>query len=297
LSRRLSYRRQIISAKDKISERSLEFNTVYEILESIRGVYRNTYVVGYTTRQEAYHGLDISIDIPGYMLMAYQFKAPIKKYLENNVDVYRFRVGDTCARCTNPRLKKSTYQVRRMLNKYGLPRSCANQHVILYAMATIIKHKMNIDVYYVFPLIYSYRELESHVPGILDYTILIRVLDFPLSTVIDCRSHRVEIHLPRISSYNISVVFYSKPKEFPKDKVFIASKVIKKKIGEFKMKDILTKERSFHFSPSEVKEILLSDFYKKAEREDISLSKIKKLVDALVSMEFSYRGLLINIGK
>ncbi len=274
----------------KVSERSLEFNVLGEVLERIRRYLGKSYVVGFTTRQEAYHGLDASLDAPGVTLAAFQFKA----VSSGKDDVYRFRIGDRCWVCSNPRLGSRKFplsEIRRLLEQYGLSRSCSNQHSILYLVAKALEDRMGIPVYYAFPLVRDYIELENRIPGIINYTLLIRVKDMPIRTVLDCRPHIVEVHFPGNDIRNVSVAIRSPKKEMlPRDKYAILSTELEKILSKEKLPEA---KQIIHISPEELEQMLKEEFIIRAREEELEpelLEKVSKFAEAIVKVSFSYRG-------
>lgn len=143
----------LLLRRNNISERSLELNVLSEAIERIRRLIGDAYIVGYTARQEHFHGLDVSINAPGMIISAYQFKAP-----NGRGDLYRFTIANRCWICSNPRLG-SRQQPRReiieLLQRYNLSEKCINQHLILYVTATLFERmtKTRALVYYAFSLI------------------------------------------------------------------------------------------------------------------------------------------------
>ena len=282
---------------EKISERSLEFNVMSEMINSIRSIVRNAYIVGYTTRQEAYHGLDVSIDAPGSLVLGgYQFKAPSRKRANN----YYFRIGDRCWICSNPRLgspKNPRRKIIEALRKHGLPESCVNQHSILYMTSIILEQKLGTPVYYALPLIHTYSELEQRILNILDYTILIRVLDIPLRTVLDCTRHHIEITLPPTGPNNAIVNIYSEPIKIPKGKVKTLRETINEQLK--KLNNLPKNLGPKHFNVEEVKAIVKQELERKIREEELSpelAEKARKLFSILAEeISFSYRGRAIVI--
>ena len=274
---------------EKISERSLEFNVMSEMINSIRSIVRNAYIVGYTARQEAYHGLDVSIGAPGNLVLGgYQFKAPSRKRANN----YYFRIGDRCWICSNPR-----QEIIEALRKHGLSESCVNQHSILYMTSMILEQKLGTPVYYALPLIHTYSELEQRILNILDYTILIRVLDIPLKTVLDCTRHNIEITLPPTGPNNAIVNIYSEPIKIPKGKIKTLHETINEQLK--KLNNLPKNPGPKHFDVEEVKAIVKQEVKRKIREEELSpelAEKARKLFNILAEeISFSYRGRAIVI--
>lgn len=274
----------------KVSERSLEFNVLSEVLERVRRFIGKAYIVGYTTRQEAFHGLDASIDAPGVILAGYQFKAPSSG--RNNI--YKFRIGDRCWICSNPRIgssKNPRKEIIESLRKLGLPDTCVNQHTILYATAVVFETRMNIPIYYALPLIRDYVELEQRIPGITNYTVLIRVRDLPIRTVLDCNKHIIEVNLSAGNINNISINIYSsKYEKLPRDKYIILGKMLEKLLD---IKDLPEAKQTIHLDPEDLQQILEKELRKRAKQEGLEPNLSEKagiLAKAITMISFSYRG-------
>ena len=279
-----------------ISERSLELNVLGEALEYIRRSLGKAYIVGYTTRQEALHGLDVSINAPGVIISAYQFKAPSS----GHGDIYRFRIGDRCWICSNPRLgsrRQPRREINGLLQKLGLPDTCINQHTILYAVATVLETTLNTPVYYAFPLIRDYTELEQRTPGIINYTVLIRVRDMPIRTVLDCKPHKVEVTLPANNPSNITVTIHSRPEKTPQHKYAIMSKVL----DELAKREIQPKTmQAVHLDPENLQQILEKELSEKASQENLEpelIERVKLLIKAITMTSFSYRGTALTVKR
>jgi len=279
----------LLPRSEKVSERSLEFNVLSEALDIIHKLLGNAYIVGYTTRQEAYHGLDVSINAPGMVIAAYQFKAPTS----GRGDTYRFTIGNRCWICSNPRLGSRSHprrEIAEVLRRLGLSESCVNQHTLLYTTSIVLENIMNIPVFYAFPLVRSYTELEQRIPGIIDYTVLIRVRDMPIRTVLDCRPHRVEVVLPANNPNNITILIRSEPEELPRDKFTILSKALKELIEK---KNLPTASQYIHLEPKELQQILERELKKSAYQENLKPELIERamlLAKAITMISFSYRG-------
>ena len=279
-----------------ISERSLEFNVISEALEFIRRYIGKAYVVGYTTRQEALHGLDISIDAPGVIIAAYQFKAPSS----GRNTIYRFKIGDRCWLCSNPNLnlrKQSLKGIVALLQELGLENKCINQHTLLYTTALMLERFLSVPVYYAFPLVRDYAELESRTPGIIDFTVLIRVINMPVRTVLDCEPHKVEIELPNNNPNNINVIINSKPQKLPREKYTTLRKVLTTAIEK---KDLPKAKQTIHVSSKELREILESELRERALQEDVEpelIEKIKSFAKAITEIRYSYRGSALTIKR
>jgi len=290
---------QFHSRDNKVSERSLEFNVLNEMIECTKRYFRKAYIVGYTTRQEAHHGLDVSINIPGYMLSAYQFKAPTscKSRAVSYCTSYTFTIGNRCWVCSNPYLRhrgQARQQIINLLSSLGLRESCINQHTLLYVVSLAIETYLGANVYYAFPLVYDYYELEQRIPGITNYTVTIRVRDFPISTILDCKSHRVEITLLSPISNIVDVVVYSKPTKIPSDKIRLAAEVVEKDLKDLKRRP----RTAIHIKPEDLLDMLTREFIHKAEEEDVGkdlMERAESLAKALVGVSFSYRGLTIAV--
>jgi len=286
----------ILSLRGKnISERSLELNVLSEALEYIRKLLGKAYIVGYTARQEARHGLDVSINAPGIIIAAYQFKAPRsgRKY------IYRFTIGDRCWVCSNPRLGSQRHPYREIIKilkkykKYKLPDTCVNQHVLLYAAATVLENKVGTPIYYAFPLVRNYTELEKRMPGILDYTVLIRVRVMPIWTVLDCKPHHVEIVLPANNPHNITVKIRSRYKKLPKGKYALFSEVLKRPIN---IENLPRARQAIHLNPEELQQILKKELEGRTREEDLEpelIERVPLLAKAITMTSFSYQGTTI----
>lgn len=284
----------LYNPQNKISERSLEFNILSEIIEILRKQVNKVYIVGYTTRQEAHHGIDVSINVPGRVLFAYQFKAP-KSGTRN---IYRFSIGDRCWICSNPRVRRQ--DVDPIARALGIPSRCINQHAILYYNAFILKNYFNIDTYYVFPLIRDYYELEQRIPGITRYAVRIHVLDMPVSILLDCNSHKVIIELQSENPVQVSVNILSKPIRLPEDKY----KTLDEEINNILKKDIKNIIRNhknidrISIKKDDAAHMLREYILRRAVEEGVEkelMERIQPLVKALTSVKFSYRGSAISI--
>jgi len=289
----------------KVSERSLELNVLSEIINILRRTgYISSYIIGYTTREEAHHGLDVSIGTTGALLIAFQFKAP-SSARSNSYSSYRFRIGERCWVCSNPYVRRNTL-LNTLLN-LGIDPKCINQHTILYVTALVMKRFLNTDVYYTFPLVYRYSELGASVPHVLNRTVFMRVLDFPVDTILSCSTHSVEITVARSSTYPVSINIRSKPHKFPADKAVIGSNiidVIKTSLESRESKKEHSNEEIVHVPSEELRLLIKKSLLTKIDAEGIEpdrelLQKVEKLSGALANVSFSYRGhgIAINTGK
>lgn len=284
---------------DKISERSLELNVLSEAIEYLRNTISKAYIVGYTARQEHLHGLDVSINAPGMIISAFQFKAPKGK---NNI--YRFTIADRCWICSNPKLgsrRQPLREISKILNQYNLRVQCINQHTILYVTSILFEYMLNnAHVYYAFPLIRSYTELEQRIPRTIDFTILIRVKDMPLSTFLDCKSHKVEITIKNNNFKNISVVIRSEPIHIPSEGYITLRDLLKEKEKILEKEKISLPETTgaIHLNPDEFKLLLEKEFIGRAEKEKIDpelIDRARRLAEVLPKISFSYRGIALSI--
>ncbi len=270
----------------------MEFNVLSEVLEYVRNTFGKAYIVGYTTRQEAGHGLDASIDAPGLVISAYQFKAPSsgRRY------TYRFRIGDRCWICSNPNLGSRTHPLReivRFIQRLGLPKTCINQHTILYAVSTILETRMNIPVYYAFPLIRDYSELEQRVPGIVNYTVIMKVRNMPLRTLLDCSVHTVEIDSSNGMNNLVITISSRHSEKLPDDHYAVLGKELETLVKQRSQANI---NKSIHLEPDEILETLKKELVEKAEQEALGPEMIERarvLVEAILNISFSYRGITV----
>ena len=266
---------------EQVSERSLELNVMGEAVNHVRRAYGRAYLVGYTTRQEADHGIDVSIEAPGKIVAAFQFKAPKKK----RDGSYVFRICERCWVCGNPNIKRPRYFVANVLNVLGVQPSCINQHILLCMTALALKHSTNLDVYYALPLVSTYSELEQRVPNLLQYTILIPVLSLPTKTLLDCKSHTISISMLGGNPNNVTITINSKPVKLPKESYTTLEELLKKKLE--KEKELPDARQVIHIPTDELKKllrkVLLSEGTENHEDQE-------KLVEALTKISFSYRG-------
>ena len=255
----------------RLSERTLEFNFVAEFLEGLRAQHPKAFVYGYTTRHEARHGLDLSIGIPGRVLVAFQFKAPRR----TSGSVYWFTIGDRgrVRGCANPRCSG----IR--VNDRVVAHPCCTQHLALILTALAISRVTGDPrppIYYAFPLVASLGELQRHVPKILERTVLANVLDFPLV----CESRKVEIGYnvgtppwgsSTLGPHNTYIRVHSKPRTLPGDRILTAEGLL----------DQLTKKTEFPKIPPELP-LTPRDLIEQAEKvlEDAeSLEMLRKTLE------------------
>jgi len=85
-----------------VSEKSLELNVTAEIIEAVKARLGQALAVGYTTKQEVRNGLDVSINGSGRVIIALQFKAPIRSTTLNGTQVYTYQIATPPRRCYNP---------------------------------------------------------------------------------------------------------------------------------------------------------------------------------------------------
>jgi len=273
-----------ILRRSEISERSLELNVMGEALDKVRKLYSKAYIVGYTTRQEAYHGLDISIEVPSNgsstVLAAFQFKAPKKRNGE-----YVFEIGRRCWVCSNPSIKRRQGEsITEMLKRLNIPPNCINQHVILYIIALNMKNEGGVDVYYALPLISTYDELAQYVPHTLQRTVLIPVLKLP--TTQPCRTHKIRIRVPGGNVKNVVVWVNSEPVRLPRESYVFFDELLEKLSERKELPKIKPK---IHISIDKLKAIL-RDVFAKIENGE-------KLAEALVQVSYTYRGSALAVGK
>ena len=286
--------------REDVSERSLEFNVLSEAVERIRRIYGKAYIVGYTTRQEAQHGLDVSINAPGKILSAFQFKAPKAK----KGNTYIFSIGDRCWVCSNPNIKKRrdqpgtlAQQIEQLLGQLGLPASCANQHTLLYAVALVFKTKLGIDVHYALPLVKTYAELEQRIPGILQYTISIPVLSLPITTITDCTPHKINITIQGGNPSNTTITIQSKPIKLPQNAYTTLDQLLEEHL---KKETLPEAKQEIHIPTEELQELLRRKLLEEAEKQGLppnQLEKIEKLATALTKINFTYRGTILTTKK
>lgn len=266
---------------DQVSERSLEFNVLSEAINAVRRVYGKTYLVGYTTRQEAYHGLDVSIDAPGKVLAAFQFKVP-----KRSGNKYVFTIGGRCWVCSNPNIggqrRKSVIEVLREL---GISRDCINQHILLYAASTALK-SIGLDVYYALPLASTYSELEQYVPNLIQYTILIPVLNLP-SVLLDCKTHKILVEVPGGDARNAAVYVQSEPMKLPRESYMLFDEMLEKKLKE--EKSLPEARQTIHIPIDELRTVLRQAFAQVEGGE--------RLAEALTRISFTYRGTALAVKR
>lgn len=264
----------------------------------IRRFLPRAYIVGYTTREEAGHGLDISIDAPGITMTAFQFKA----VTSGHGDTYRFRIGDRCWICSNPRVgsrRVPRNEISLILQQLGLPPGCLNQHTLLYVTSVVLE-SAGVPVYYAFPLIRSYNELESRILRILDYTILVRVRDMPIRTVLDCKFHTVEIALRNNNPNNATVTIHSEHTELPEGKYHTLSGLLEKIIEISKKAEDRKIKKEIHLDPETLRQLLETEFTEKARQEELEpelRNRAVTLAKAITKISFSYRGTLLITKK
>jgi len=268
---------------EKVSERSLELNVLSEVLNRAREVYGRAYLVGYTAHQEAGHGLDVSIEATGKILAAFQFKTPENKGGYR----YEFRIGEKCWVCTNPNLKRNQPKwVTEVLKMLNIRWKCFNQHILLYALASVLKLKFGFDVHYALPLIRTYSELEHHAPNLSQRTVIIPVLNLP-SILLDCNPHKIVVEAPGGNARNVTVSVQSRYMKLPKESFMFLDELLEKRLE--KEEELPKGGRRIHIPSSELKAILRQRF---AEGENG-----KKLSDALTQVSFTYKGTAIATGK
>ena len=144
----------------------------------------------------------------------------------------------------------------------------------MYAVATVLETTMNTPVYYAFPLVRDYAELEQRILGIINYTILIRVRDMPIKTILDCEPHTIEVDLPAGNLNNISITIYSsKPEKLPRSKYTILSKALTELVSR---ENLPKAKQVVHLDPEKLQQILEKELKKKAKQEELGPELIEK---------------------
>jgi len=267
---------------DQVSERSLEFNVLSEAVNAVRRVYGKAYLVGYTTRQEAYHGLDASIEAPGNMLAAFQFKAP-----KRSGGRYVFTIGGRCWVCSNPSIGgRRRESVAEVLRELGISRDCINQHILLYATSIALKRSIGLDVCYALPLVSTYSELEQYVPNLMKRTIVIPVLNLP-TALLDCKSHKILIEVPGGDAKNAVVYVQSEPMKLPRESYMLFDDMLEKKLKE--EKNLPEARQTIHIPVDELRAMLRQAFAQVEGGE--------RLAEALTRISFTYRGTALTVKR
>jgi len=266
---------------DQVSERGLEFNVLSEAINTVRRVYGKAYLVGFTTRQEAYHGLDVSIDAPGNMLAAFQFKAP-----KRSGGRYVFTIGGKCWVCSNPSIGgRRRESVAEVLRELGISRDCMNQHILLYVTSIALK-LIGLDVYYALPLVSTYSELEQYVPNLMKRTVLIPVLNLP-ATLLDCKTHKILVEVPSGDARNAVVYVHSEPIKLPKESYMLFDEMLEKKLKE--EKNLPEARQTIHIPVDELRTMLKQAFTQVEGGE--------RLAEALTQISFTYRGTMLTVKR
>jgi len=266
---------------DLVSERSLELNVLSEAVNDLRRVYVKAYLVGYTARQEANHGLDVSIDAPGRVLAAFQFKAPKKRA----GDTYVFVIGERCWTCGNPNVRRRRL-IAEVLKELNIEQGCINQHMLLYIVAYALKLKIGLDVYYALPLVWTYSELERYVPHLLQRTVVIPVLSLP-TTLLDCRRHRILVEVLGGSARSATVLVQSEPVKLPRGSYMLLDELLKKLELEGE-KGLPEAKQTIHISIEELEAAL---------RQILPEREGRRLAEALAQVSFTYRGMALAVGR
>jgi hypothetical protein len=156
-----------------VSEKSLEMNVNENLVNSIRqfgGSFASAFIYGFTLREEARHGFDSSINLPGTtkFLFSLQYKKPVSV---NGGSKYRFEINNNKER---------------------------DQHISLW----MYSHPYG-NIWYAFPLLIYTSELSRQSPYFLDRTCFVNVRDFP-SRTLDRNVHIVEIDSQTYTAYVFS---------------------------------------------------------------------------------------------
>ena len=78
----------------RLSEKSLELNASAELIEFARKRDRHAYLIGMTQAQETATGTDVGVRSFGFLMAAFQFKAPwAPKLIAGRPKEYRFTIG------------------------------------------------------------------------------------------------------------------------------------------------------------------------------------------------------------
>jgi hypothetical protein len=146
-----------------------------------------------------------------------------------------------------------------------------------------------VPVYYTFPLARNYRELEQKIPGIADHTILVRVRDMPIETVLDCKPHIVEIVVPNNNPNNATVTVYSAPKKLQPGSYTTLTAALK----EIAEKKLPPASQHIHLTQQELQQVLEEELQRRISEEKVEpelAERAERLAKAIVTVSFTYRG-------
>jgi len=147
-----------------ISEKSLELNITENLLRVTRNYFSRAFAYGFTLRQEARVGLDVSINLPYQSkIFCFQFKRPVS---HNPPYLYRFLINNNITR---------------------------DQHLKLYLVSIVLHHIFRKDiVFYSFPCFSSTYQLAHFSPNFLSQTFFVSPRVMPRG-ILDFNVHLVEI--------------------------------------------------------------------------------------------------------